>query len=93
MNTVQILLMYCLYSGPGADPEIKEEEGHTYRVGAARKGHSCPCACKPRPPAFAHSSLAVRRSKARERGHVCIYSMHSLVGGSGSMLPQENFKI
>ena len=39
--------------------------GHTFRVeiGAARK---------PRPPAFAHSSLAVRRSKARKRGHVHI---------------------
>ena len=39
--------------------------GHTFRVeiGAARK---------PRPLAFAHSSLAVRRSKARERGQVQI---------------------
>ena len=30
----------------GADPEIEEGGGHTYKVeiGAARVGHSCPCA-------------------------------------------------
>ena len=50
--------------------------GHTFRVeiGAARK---------PRPPAFAYSSLAVCRSKANKA-----YSMHSLLEGSGS-----NFEI
>ena len=33
-------------SSAGADPEIEEGGGHTYRVefGAARVGRSCPCA-------------------------------------------------
>ena len=42
--------------------------------------------------AFTHSLLAVRRSKAWERGNV--HTAHTvLYGGSGGMLPQEKFEI
>ena len=82
----------------GADTDIEEAGGvgggggtHRVGIGAARVGRQSVRALASFPGlrAFVTCSMSLKSLRTRPR----IYSMYSLVWGSGGILPQENFEI
>ena len=73
----------------GADPEIEEGRGiHIeWRLVWRAKDAVVHARASLVP---LHAFVAYSTSLKSPRTRPCIYSMHSLVGGSGGMLPQEN---